>query len=149
MADVDLSIFFDYQLDSAANHMAAFTAKDPNDREAFDKHWQTIRSDKKIVIKTIVANGKVVGHIVRFVQFNQLEVTYWIGKSFWGKGIATEALAMFLELLKDRPIFARAAKDNVASLRVLEKCGFTIAGEDKGHANARGEEIEEYMLKLE
>ncbi len=149
MADVDLSIFFDYQLDSAANHMAAFTAKDPNDREAFDKHWQTIRSDKKIVIKTIVANGKVVGHIARFVQFNQLEVTYWIGKSFWGKGIATEALAMFLELLKDRPIFARAAKDNVASLRVLEKCGFTIAGEDKGYANARGEEIEEYMLKLE
>jgi len=149
VADVDLSIFFDYQLDSAANHMAAFTAKDPNDREAFDKHWQTIRSDKKIVIKTIVANGKVVGHIARFVQFNQLEVTYWIGKSFWGKGIATEALAMFLELLKDRPIFARAAKDNVASLRVLEKCGFTIAGEDKGYANARGEEIEEYMLKLE
>ena len=55
---------------------------------------------------------------------------------------------MFLDDLKSRPLYARATKDNVASLRVLEKCGFTICGDDKAFANARGEEIEEAILEL-
>jgi RimJ/RimL family protein N-acetyltransferase len=55
---------------------------------------------------------------------------------------------MFLELFEARPIGARVAKDNVASIRVLEKCGFEVAGENKGFANARGEETEEFIFKL-
>ena len=149
MADVDLAIFFDYQLDAEANYMAAFTAKDPNDRDAFDKHWQKIRSDETVVIKTIVADGEVVGHVASFVQFEQREVTYWIGKSYWGQGIATKALSEFLQVIKDRPLYARAAKDNAASLKVLEKCNFKITGEEIGYANARRKEIEEYVLRLE
>ena len=149
VAEDDLAIFFDYQLDADANYMAAFTAKDPNDKDAFDAHWKKIRNDETIVIKTIVVGEEVVGHVASFIMFEQREVTYWIGKSFWGKGIATKSLAMFLKLQKERPIYARAAKDNTASLRVLEKCGFTIDGEEKGHANARGQEIEEYILKLD
>jgi RimJ/RimL family protein N-acetyltransferase len=62
--------------------------------------------------------------------------------------IATKALSEFLRLLKTRPLYARVAKDNIASIRVLEKCGFTISGEDKGFSNARGEEVEEYILEL-
>jgi RimJ/RimL family protein N-acetyltransferase len=77
-----------------------------------------------------------------------LEVTYWIGREFWGRGIATAALAEFLKLQTTRPIFGRAAKDNVGSLRVLAKCGFVIIREDKGYAYARGEEVEEYVLRL-
>ncbi len=76
------------------------------------------------------------------------EVTYWLGKEFWGQGIATRALAAFLGQMTERPVYARAAKDNAGSLRVLEKCGFTITGEGKGFANARGMEIEEYILTL-
>ncbi|MCH8824516.1 MAG: GNAT family N-acetyltransferase [Planctomycetes bacterium] len=149
VADVDLAVFFDYQLDKQANYMAAFTAKDPNNRDAFDAHWEKIRGDEQVVIKTITVGEEVVGHVASFIMFEQREVTYWIGKNFWGKGIATKALTMFLESLKERPIYARAAKDNTASLRVLEKCGFTIDGEEKGYANARGQEIEEYILKLD
>src|SRR4029453_1988037 len=74
--------------------------------------------------------------------------TYWIGREFWGRGIATQALAVLLSAVKTRPLYARAAKDNVASLRVLEKCGFTIAGYERGFANARGEEVEEVVLEL-
>lgn len=129
--------------------MAAFTAKDPNDRQAFDAHWEKIRSDENVVIKTITVGGEVVGHIASYVMFEKREVTYWIGKEFWGKGIATNALSEFLQVIKDRPLYARAAKDNAASLRVLEKCNFKITGEEIGHANARGEEIEEYVLKLD
>jgi RimJ/RimL family protein N-acetyltransferase len=77
------------------------------------------------------------------------EVTYWIGKEYWGRGLATQALTHFLSLVTIRPLYAAAAKDNIGSLRVLQKCGFTIVGYGKGFANARGAEIEEVMLKLE
>lgn len=47
-----------------------------------------------------------------------------------------------------RPLYARAVKDNIASIRVLEKCGFVLSGEDKGFSNARSKEVEEFILKL-
>lgn len=144
----DLPVFFDQQLDEAANHMAAFTSKDPSDRGAFDAHWKKILADRATTKKTIVFGGEVVGHVVSYVQEGRLEVTYWVGRIHWSKGIATAALWGLLGLVKERPLYARAAKDNVASLRVLEKCGFAICGEDRGFANARGEEIEELVLEL-
>ena len=65
-----------------------------------------------------------------------------------GEGCRPQALSQLLAQVQTRPIYARAAKDNVASIRVLEKCGFTITGGDKGFANARGKEIEEFILTL-
>lgn len=145
----DIAIFFEHQRDPDANRMAAFTAEDPADRVAFTAHWTAILGDDTITKKTILVDGKVAGNIVSFAQFGQPEVGYWIGRGYWGKGIATRALAAFLRYVTVRPLFARAAKDNVASIRVLEKCGFVTAGADKGFANARGEEIEEVILALE
>ena len=146
--DDDLPIFFEQQLDPDANYMAAFTTKDPTDRDAFTAHWARIRADETIINRTILCDGQVAGSVASFEDFGQLEVTYWLGREFWGKGIATRALAALLAYQTTRPIYARAAKDNLASLRVLQKCGFVITGEDKGFANARGQEIEEYMLTL-
>jgi len=144
----DLGIFFEQQLDSEANWMAAFTRKDPADKESFMAHWKRILDDDSIFIKTILFGGEVAGSVLSFVQFGEREVSYWIGKEYWGKGIATLALSEFLSIIEERPLHARAAKDNIGSLCVLEKCGFKIVGEDKGFANARGEETEEYILKL-
>jgi RimJ/RimL family protein N-acetyltransferase len=145
----DLPIFYRQQLDPEANYMAAFTAKDPGDREAFAAHWNRILADATVIIKTIVFEGQVAGHVLSYEEAGKPEVSYWIGKAYWGWGIATRALSAFLgQANKTRPIYARAAKDNIASLRVLEKCGFTITGEAKGFANARGEEVEEFMLEL-
>jgi RimJ/RimL family protein N-acetyltransferase len=94
-------------------------------------------------------NGSVAGSVSSYVDEDEhLEVTYWIGKPYWGKGIATCALSAFLEHSKVRPLYARAAKDNVGSLRVLEKCGFIRIGQDKGFSNARGQEVEEFILRL-
>jgi RimJ/RimL family protein N-acetyltransferase len=148
VTDDDLPIFFEQQLDPDANYMAAFTTKDPTDRDAFTAHWARIRADETIINRTILCDGQVAGSVASFEDFGQLEVTYWLGREFWGKGIATRALAALLAYQTTRPIYARAAKDNLASLRVLQKCGFVITGEDKGFANARGQEIEEYMLTL-
>lgn len=146
----DLPIFFEQQLDQDAIFMAAFTAKDPTDREAFMAHWRKILGIDTCIIKTILVNGQVSGSVSSYEEEGKPEVTYWLGREYWGKGIATAAL---IELLashsQKRPMYARVAKDNLGSRRVLEKCGFKIIGEDKGFANARGQEIEEYLLELE
>ncbi len=145
----DLPVFFVQQLDSEANYMAAFTAKDPTDRDAFTAHWIKIFGDKTIKKKTILFNGHIAGHISNFEQFGVPSVSYWIGKEYWGNGIATKALSQFLSQLEERPLYARAAKDNIASIRVLQKCGFKISGEDKGFSDTRGEEVEEFILMLD
>ena len=150
VAETDLPIFFDFQRDSAANYMAAFTTRDPTDKEAFAAHWNRILNDDTVLVKTIVFDGHVVGSVATFVdkEFGKPEVTYWIGKEYWGMGLATYALTRFLRDMAVRPIYGRAAKDNVASIRVLEKCGFRMFGQSKGFANARGAVVEEVILEL-
>ena len=149
VASDDLPIFFEQQLDQEANYMAAFTAKDPTDQEAFLAHWHKILADDSNIIKTIIFNKQVAGSVSSYEDEGKPEVTYWLGKEYWGKGIATWALKRFLvHHNQTRPIYARVAKDNLGSNRVLEKCGFTIIGESKGFANARGQEIEELLLEL-
>jgi RimJ/RimL family protein N-acetyltransferase len=144
----DLAIFFQHQLSKAANQMAAFTAEDPTDRDAFMARWERILGDDTMAAKTVVAGQQVVGHVASFERDGLPEVTYWIGEEHWGKGYATEALSLFLREIEPRPLYARVAKDNRASTRVLEKCGFVPAGLEKGYANARGQEIEEVIMIL-
>ena len=143
----DLLIFFEQQLDRDANHMAAFTSADPNDETEFRTHWAAILRDAAVVKKTITVDSAVAGHIASFDRDSDREVTYWIGKLYWGRGVATKALKQFLKMCS-RPLYARVAKDNLASVRVLQKCGFSIVGEDRGFANARGAETDEYIFAL-
>lgn len=145
---VDLPIFFEHQKDDIANQMAAFTSKDPTNWNQFCQHWNSILTDATIIKQAITLENKVVGHISSFEMFEEREVSYWIGREHWGKGIATDALKQFLSLVTIRPLYARAAKDNIGSRLVLEKCGFLITGEGKGFANARNEEIEEFIFTL-
>jgi RimJ/RimL family protein N-acetyltransferase len=149
VAESDLPLFFEQQVDPIANHMAAFTTKHPQDRGAFDAHWRLILGDATILKKTILFDGQVAGYIVRFEQFGKPQVGYWLGSVYWGQGIATRALATFLDAVEERPLYARVARDNVGSLRVLEKCGFTICGQGRAFSNARGAEIDELILRLD
>lgn len=144
----DLPIFFKHQQDSEANQMAAFTSENPNDWNSFTEHWNEILTNSEIIKQTIIVENIVVGHILHFEQFGEPEVSYWIGQSYWGKGIATNALRVFLKQVPIRPLYARAAKDNAGSLKVLKRCGFTITGEDSGYANARCKNVEEFVLTL-
>jgi RimJ/RimL family protein N-acetyltransferase len=146
--EADLPILFEHQLDPEANNMAAFTARDPSDRAAFMAHWTKLLADDTITKRTILFEGHVAGNIVCFEWDGKPEVGYWIGREYWGQGIATRALSEFLGVVKERPLYAAAAKDNVASIRVLEKCGFAITGYGRGFSNARSEEIEEVILEL-
>lgn len=130
--------------------MAAFTSKDPTDRDAFLARWTSMLKDETSMIQTILFHGQVAGSVFSYVDEDRhLEVSYWIGKRYWGKGVATGALSAFLEHYTIRPLYARAAKDNVGSLRVLEKCGFIRTGEGSGFSEARGEAVEEFLLRLD
>jgi len=144
----DLNYFFQFQLDQEAIHLAAFTAKDSDNKEAYIEKYSRFLTDPTINMKTIRLNGEIVGSISKFMMFGEAGITYWIDRKYWGKGIGAGALKMFLETETTRPIYGRVAFDNIGSQRVPEKCGFIKVGEDKGFANARQEEIVEYIYKL-
>jgi RimJ/RimL family protein N-acetyltransferase len=144
--DSDLPIFYEQQIDPEAIQMAAFPARP---RVKFMAHWTRIMTDDSILIKTILFDGNVAGNIVCFDQLGEREVGYWLGKEYWGKGIASRALTQFLDVVETRPLYAHVAKHNFASRRVLEKCGFKVAAEDKFFSKIFGEDIEEYILVLD
>jgi RimJ/RimL family protein N-acetyltransferase len=132
----DLAIFFEHQRDPVANRMADFP---PRDRDAFRAHWTKILADESVTKKTILFDGRVAGNVVSFEQDGEREVGYWIGREYWGRGVATKALSVFLSRVEvRRPLHAGVAKHNLASKRVLEKCGFTVICEKD----------EEYILRL-
>jgi len=145
----DLETFYGHQLDPEAIRMAAFVSKDRMDKAVFHVHWDKILKASQNINRTIVVGGQVAGHIACYPQEGHLEVTYWLGREFWGRGVATQALQRMLQLVVERPIFARAATDNIGSIRVLQKCGFKIIGNDKGFAYGRGEDTAEYILRLD
>ena len=144
----DLNAFFQFQLDKEANYLAAFTSKDPSDKTAYMEKYTKLLIDPTVNMRTIKVNEVIAGSVSKFVMENDAEITYWIDRNFWGQGIATTALKGFLEIEQIRPIYGRVAFDNFGSQRVLEKCGFVKIGKDKGFANARQTEIEEYIYKL-
>jgi RimJ/RimL family protein N-acetyltransferase len=125
--DTDLSIFFEQQLDPEATAMAAFAARD---REAFMAHWARIRANPTGAVRTVVADGEIAGNVVSWQQDGERDVGYWIGKPFWGRGIATRGLTAFLREMTERPLHAHVARHNIASRRVLTKCGFVAERED-------------------
>ncbi len=148
VAESDLDILFEHQKNKEANWMAAFTFRDPEDRSAFDAQWNRIMNDETVYNRTILLEGEVVGSIASFIYDGNREIGYWIDPTRWGQGIATAALREFLKVVPDRPLYAHAAKDNAASIRVMEKCGFEIIKTMRSFSNARNEEIEEVMLEL-
>jgi len=144
----DLAIFFLNQIDEEANYMAAFTPKNPNDKEAYMTKWLNLMKDDSINMQTILVDNKVIGCVVKFMMEGDAEITYAIGKDYWGKGLTSKALKKFLKIEQSRPIHGRVAFDNYGSQRVLEKNGFEKIGNNQYFANARGKEIEEYIYKL-
>ena len=145
----DLPIFFDHQKEPEANQMAGFSAKDPRDRKAFEDHWRRIREDGSIIVKTIESRGKVLGYVASFLRLGRREVSYWIGKEYWGMGVCTMALGQFLTEFSKRPLHARVAVTNPASLNVLKKCGFRVIKHEMSYAFAHNAEIKEAILILE
>jgi RimJ/RimL family protein N-acetyltransferase len=145
--DSDFPIFLEHLRDPTSAHMAAFGTKD-NDAGELAARWKKSRLDASTVQKAILEGGTVIGFVATFLLDDKPQVTYWIARTHWGRGIATAALSQLLRWVTMRPIYASAAKDNLASLRVLQKCGFVIRGSASAFATARSAETEEVFLEL-
>jgi RimJ/RimL family protein N-acetyltransferase len=141
----DLPVLYAQQLDPAAQRMAVFP---PRDWRAFEAHWKKILADETLVARAIVMTGRVAGYVSLFGPPDERLVGYWIGQEYWGRGIATAALASFVEQIGERPLYAHVAKTNVGSIRVLEKCGFTVCREERATDFAGGEPVEEWVMTL-
>ncbi|MFI9252464.1 GNAT family N-acetyltransferase [Streptomyces sp. NPDC053069] len=146
--DDDLPVFHRQMTDPEAVRMAAFGPEGPYDPEAFAAYWLRVRKSS-FVLRTVLADGEVAGNAAVYGVAGEREVTYWIERAYWGRGVATAALRALLTEVPERPLYARAAADNAASLRVLDKCGFRETARARGYANGRGQEIDEVVLVLE
>jgi RimJ/RimL family protein N-acetyltransferase len=145
VTETDLPVFFEFQRDSVANEMAAFPARD---RETFMEHWTTnVLGDDTAGKRTILLDGEIVGNILNWPDGGDTLVGYWIGREHWGKGIATRALTLLLTEVDTRPLHAHVARHNAGSIRVLEKCGFRIVGEQT--FEELGQRIVEVILRLD
>ncbi len=147
--DRDLDTIFQQVTDPESVRMAAFPAEDQTDRGAFLNRMSRVRADTSASTRVIDVDGAIAGTIASFWIDNQREVTYWVDRTQWGKGIASAALQILLAETAERPLYARAASDNLGSLRVLEKAGFRRIGVNRDFAPGRGEEIEETILRLD
>jgi RimJ/RimL family protein N-acetyltransferase len=121
--DDDLPTLFEHQRDPESVAMAVFRSRE---RSAFDAHWVKLRADPTVTAKVIDVDNRVAGYIGAFEREGKRFVGYWIARDLWGKGIASNALRSFLEIVDERPLHADVALSNKASVRVLEKCGFVV-----------------------
>jgi RimJ/RimL family protein N-acetyltransferase len=144
----DLDALFRQTSDPESVRMAAFTPEAPDDRRRFDEHMAMVMDSREGTLRAITWKGDVVGSIASFVLDGRTEVTYWVDRAVWHRGIASRALALFLEVVSTRPLHARAASDNVGSLRVLDRAGFRVIGTEVAFARARAADIEETILRL-
>lgn len=138
----DIEVFYAHQCDPDGCAMAGIP---PRTCEGHRSHWQQLRADSAVVARAIEFENETVGNIVSFVTGDgEREVGYWIGKQYWGRGLATAALQELLDIVAERPLFARVAEHNVGSVRVLEKCRFTVVSKEPAD-----ERITEVILRLD
>ncbi len=144
--DEDLPVFYRQQADPESVQMAAVASRD---EPAFMAHWQAVLAREDTLVRTVVApDGAAAGHVVCFEADGVPMVGYWIGREHWGQGLATRALQALLEEVPRRPLYAHAACHNVASLRVLEKCGFVVIERRSVPDAALGVTVDEAVLEL-
>lgn len=124
--EADLEAFLEYEHDAEAVRRSRFT---PRPRDAFMTHWRTrVLANETGLVQTVTVNGEVAGNIVSWWEEDRRFIGYWLGRSYWGRGIGTTALSLFLDREKTRPLYADLFHGNTASIRLLEHHGFQHTG---------------------
>lgn len=146
--DADLDQLFEWERNPRAVAMAAFTRADPSDRAGFDARYQRVRSDPANLLYAIDDGAGLAGTIGSFTMEGEREVTYWIDPSRWGRGVASAALAAFVQVEVTRPLFARVAEHNIGSAKVLTRAGFVQVGSETSYADGVGRDVVEHIYRL-
>jgi len=131
---------YPYTEEDARAFLAATLAADPHDAFSF----------------AILADGQVAGSIGVFRQGNihalTAEMGYYIGESFWGRGLGTSAVGQACRFIFEQTdilrIFAEPFAHNAASCRVLEKNGFKCEGTLRCNAVKNGRVLDMKMYAL-
>lgn len=146
VTEADLPTFYQHQRDELGYRMAGF---EPRDWDAFTAHWSKIMADPDLVQRAVVVDGELAGNMLCFDQDGEREVGYWIGREFWGRGVATAALTLFLDEITERPLYAVVVAHNAGSIRVLQKCGFIVVEQEPTYSTTGGPVEEEVRLRLD
>jgi len=146
--DDDLDAIFEMMRDPEAVALAAFTAADPDDREAFDAWMSRNLSSPDTSVFVITENSGFAGSISAFTIEGEREVSFWLPRLAWGRGIATEALRQLISREPIRPLFARVAAHNHGSIAVLRNAGFAEVSRNTAYAPGLGRETEEIVFAL-
>ena len=146
--DDDLDAIFEMMRDRESVAMAAFTGADPDDRAAFDAWITRQRASDDVQFFVVTEDGGFAGTAGVFTVDGDREVTYWIARHAWGRGVAAEALRLLVSREPVRPLFARAAAHNTRSIAVLERNGFTEVSRNVDFAPGLGRETEEIVFTL-
>ena len=146
--DDDLDAIFEMMRDPEAVAMAAFTADDPDDRDAFDRWIARERKAPGVGYFVVTENGGFAGTAAAFTVDGDREVSFWLARHAWGRGIATAALRLLVSHEAERPLYARAAAHNAPSIAVLTRIGFTEVSRNVDFAPGLGRETEEIVFAL-
>jgi RimJ/RimL family protein N-acetyltransferase len=124
--DEDLYVFLAFEHDPEAVRRSRFT---PRPRDAFLRHWrESVLGDPDCLVRTVTVGGEAAGHVVSWTEDGRRFIGYWLGRPYWGRGVGTRALGLFLALERIRPLYADPFAGNTASVLLLERHGFRRAG---------------------
>lgn len=149
VVESDLERFVELPPEPAGEQQVGTTPPETGEKETYWSFWHGPLGDPGVLKKSILYQGQVAGYLLYFNQFGEQEVGYWLRRDFWGRGIATQALRLFLQEITARPIYGRADQHNLASIRVMEKCGFRRYGLRQGYSRRQGQEVIEVFLRLD
>lgn len=145
----DIAAFLDHASDRGARWQAAFCLAEAPDPVAFEHRWQSMLVDPPVLVRTVLVDAEVAGHVATWIaEDGSPEITYWLGRQFWGAGVGARGLRLFLSEESRRPLRARCAADNHASVKILVAAGFRQVGSEPDYAPARGEIVDELIFEL-
>lgn len=127
VVEADLETFLEQEHDEEAARRSKFV---PRERDRFMTHWKTqILGRTDVFVQAILADGSLAGNAIAWTEDDGRRfLGYWLGREFWGRGIGTAALRLFLAAEHVRPLYADPVVENVGSVKLLEKLGFERSG---------------------
>jgi RimJ/RimL family protein N-acetyltransferase len=129
---------FPYTIDDAANWLGVVNENTP-------KRSFAIANENEFI-------GAIGIEPCRDVNRYAGEIGYWIAEPFWGKGIATEAVKIFVKYIFNKydllKIFAHVFSSNQASTRVLEKAGFRLEGKLRNQIIKSGKVLDQLVYGI-
>jgi RimJ/RimL family protein N-acetyltransferase len=141
--DDDVELFWQFEQDEEASRRSAFPSRD---RDRFMPHWAKIRADPANVLRTVLADDEVAGNVVSWAQDGKQWIGYWLGRDYWGRGVGSRAVRLFLDELTIRPMYADPVEGNTGSVRLLEKLGFRRVDVPEPDTTTYDGEVHQHVL---